>query len=76
MNAPPKGPGRKKNDTLRAVSFFSQVGITIVVCLLIGVFLGRFLDDILGTPPFMLLLFSLLGAAAAFKAMYEMLEKY
>ncbi len=38
---------------------------------MIGVFLGRFLDKLLGTSPWLLLLFSLLGVGATFKALLD-----
>lgn len=63
---------KQQNDLLHALSFFSQIGITMAACVLIGVFSGRYLDDILGTSPWLLLLFSLLGAAAALKALFDL----
>lgn len=68
-------PGRDERQTkelLRALSFFSQIGITMAACVFIGVFVGRYLDSLLGTSPWLLLLFSFLGAAAAFKALFEL----
>ncbi|WP_429149006.1 AtpZ/AtpI family protein [Anaerotaenia torta] len=68
-------PGENKKQTkelLHALSFFSQIAITIAACLFIGVFIGKYLDSLLGTSPWLLLLFSLLGAAAAFKALFEL----
>ncbi len=70
--------GRKRSskeeqtrDLLRALSFLSQIGITMAACVLIGVLVGRFLDNLLGTAPWLLLLFSLLGAAAAIKVLFD-----
>jgi ATP synthase protein I len=70
-----KGPGDKEQQYkgyLRALSFFSQIGITMAACVFIGVFLGRFLDNLAGTSPWLLLLFSLSGAAAALKALFDL----
>jgi ATP synthase protein I len=44
-------------------------------CVLIGVFLGRFLDNLLNTSPWLLLLFSLLGVGAALKALFDLAAK-
>ncbi len=66
------GPGR---ELLRALSFFSQIGITMAACVLIGVLLGKFLDGLLGTSPWLLLVFSLLGAGAALKAVFDLGNK-
>jgi ATP synthase protein I len=60
---------------MKAFSMFTQTGILIVACLLIGVLLGRFLDSKLGTSPWLLLFFSLLGMAAAFRTMYGYLKR-
>jgi len=46
-------------------------------CVLIGVFLGKLFDQLLGTAPWLLLLFSFLGAGAAIKAIIDLgLRKY
>ena len=63
---------KQRRELIRALSSLSQVGITMVVCVLIGVFLGKFLDDRLGTAPWLLLVCSLLGVAAAIKSIYDM----
>ncbi|MGI6161248.1 MAG: AtpZ/AtpI family protein [Christensenellales bacterium] len=60
---------------MKALSFFSQIGITMAACVLIGVFLGRFLDNLLNTSPWLLLLFSLLGVGAALKALFDLAAK-
>jgi ATP synthase protein I len=40
----------------------------------IGVLLGKHLDGFFGTSPWLLLLFSLLGAGAAFMALFNLFE--
>lgn len=72
---PDKNKKSHKNEFLRGLSFFSQIGVTMVACVLIGVFAGRFLDDLFGTAPWLLLFFSLLGAAAALKALFDLGNK-
>jgi len=75
---PPEEPpykDRGTNDFARGFSLLSQVGISIVVCVLIGVFLGRFLDQFFGTSPWLLLIFSLLGAGAAFRYIYDLFKR-
>ena len=75
---PPKEPLNNdtgKNDFVRGLSLLSQVGISIITCILIGVFLGRFLDQFFGTSPWLLLIFSLLGVGAAFKYIYELFKR-
>ncbi|MDR3119939.1 MAG: AtpZ/AtpI family protein, partial [Clostridiales bacterium] len=50
----------------------SQLGLSMCACVLIGVLAGSWLDRWLGTKPWLLLLCSLIGAAAAFKVMYDL----
>jgi len=64
-----------RKEYLRALSFLGHIGITIVACIGIGVLLGRFLDNLLGTSPWLLLVFTLLGAAAGFKSIFDVMKK-
>lgn len=71
----PKKDDNHRRDMMRALSMFTQIGIMIAASILIGVFLGRFLDNLLGTSPWLLLLFSFLGVGAAFRLLYGMAKK-
>ena len=62
-------------DMIKALSLLSQIGLTVAACILVGVFLGRFLDGLLGTSPWLLILFSFLGVGAAFKSLFNYLPK-
>ena len=66
---------KERSKLLRALSFSSQIGVTSASCVLIGVLGGKFLDDRLGTAPWLLLIFSLLGVAAAIKALFDLGKK-
>jgi len=67
-----KGQG---NDFARAFALLSQIGITIVACVAVGIFLGWLLDRLLGTGPWLILFFTLLGIAAAFKSIFDFAKK-
>jgi len=71
---PPK-KDNGKNELLRGLTQMSHIGISIVVCILIGVFLGRFLDNFFDTSPWLLLIFSFMGAAAAFKYLIDLSKR-
>ena len=75
MKPLPREKKKQHNDFLKALSFFSQVGTTIIACVFIGVLLGKFLDSCFDTSPWLLLIFSLLGMAAAFKALFDLMSK-
>jgi len=76
MGNPSNFTKKEKRQILRAMGLMSQIGVTAVICVLIGVFGGRFLDDRLGTSPWFLIILSLLGAAAAIKAMIDIAKKF
>ncbi len=61
----------RENKTLRALAQFSQIGFTLAASIFVGVLLGKLLDDLLGTTPWLLFIFSLLGVGAALKSVFN-----
>jgi len=71
-----KEPEKETRGTaLRALAFCSEMGLSVAACLFVGVFLGKYLDRLLSTSPWLLLLFSLLGLAAAFRTIVTLAKK-
>ena len=70
-----KGQPSHRNELIRSLSFLSQIGVTIVACIVIGILIGRFLDNILGTSPWLLLIFIFLGIGAAFKSILDLAKR-
>jgi len=62
-------------DFIRAFSLLSQIGITIVACIGVGILIGWFLDNLLGTSPWLLLVFTIFGIAAAIKSIFDFAKK-
>lgn len=60
---------------LYALGAFTQIGVTIAACIFIGVMIGRFLDGLLGTSPFLLIFLGLSGAGAGFRSIFEILKR-
>jgi len=60
---------------MRAFSLLSQMGITIIVCIGAGIFIGKLLDNALGTSPWLILIFTFFGIAAAFKSIFDFAKK-
>lgn len=60
-----------KSEALKAFTHFSQIGVTIAASVLVGVLLGRFLDNLFGTTPWLLLIFSLLGVGSAIQSLFN-----
>jgi len=65
----------QRSGFMAAFSSFSQIGITIIVCVAIGILLGKYLDNLLGTSPWLLLVFMLFGIAAAIKSILDIAKK-
>lgn len=63
---------KNNNETLQAIVQFSQIGVTMTASVLLGVLLGKYLDGLFGTSPWLLLIFSFLGAGAAIKLIFNM----
>jgi ATP synthase protein I len=64
-----------RNEILQALTLFSQLGIRLAATVFVGVLIGKYLDRLLGTAPWLLLIFSLLGAAAAMKVLFDFVNK-
>ena len=66
---------QQRNNLLQGLSLFSQIGFSMASCVLFGVLAGKFLDTRLGTSPWLLLLFSLVGVAASFKVLFDLVKR-
>jgi len=53
----------------------STIGISLVLAILIGTFLGVYLDKFFGTKPWLTLIFMVLGIVAGFKNMFYFLKR-
>ncbi|MCL2227101.1 MAG: AtpZ/AtpI family protein [Oscillospiraceae bacterium] len=71
----PHGDKGQGNEFAKALAVLSQIGISIIACIGVGIFLGWLLDSLLGTSPWLLLVFTLLGIAAAFKSIFDFAKK-
>lgn len=70
-----RGKPQKNHEILRALAYLSNIGFTMAAAVIVAVFIGRFLDRRLGTDPWFLLIFSLLGVVTALKALFN-ISKY
>lgn len=61
----------RNNKTIRALAQFSHIGVVVAASIFIGVLSGKYIDRFLGTSPWFLLIFSLLGIGAAFKSLFD-----
>ncbi len=62
-------------DIISAFSLISQVGLLILISVLIGLFIGKFLDNLFNTSPWFLFIFIIIGILSGFKATYDITIK-
>jgi ATP synthase protein I len=67
--------GKEKRELLQTLGTLSTVGISVVVAIAIGVFIGLKLDKWLGTDPWFFFIFLFFGIAAGFRNIYIMTSK-
>jgi F0F1-type ATP synthase assembly protein I len=65
-----------KKNIVRAMGYMTHIAVTMAACVLIGVLLGSGLDSLLGTEPWLVIIFSVLGCLSAFKAMIDIAKKF
>ena len=74
-NLPKQDQSDNHREYARAYSVLSQIGISIIACVAIGIACGWFLDRWLNTSPWLLLVCTLFGIIAAFKSIFDFAKK-
>ncbi|MBI2565909.1 MAG: AtpZ/AtpI family protein [Candidatus Schekmanbacteria bacterium] len=69
------GTGSSWGQIAKEVANLAAVGIHLVVCTVIGVAIGYYLDQWLGSAPIFLLLFMLLGVVAGFRNVWRLTSR-
>lgn len=59
----------------RALAMVSQIGITMLVCVFVGVWVGNWIDQKLNTPGIFLIIFIIIGVVSGFLNIYKLLTK-
>ena len=67
----PPESGHERQETVRNLGLFAAIGAILAVSVVIGYFMGMLLDRWLGTDPWLMLLFIVLGLAAG---LYEVVH--
>ncbi|CUM76262.1 MULTISPECIES: AtpZ/AtpI family protein [Turicibacter] len=60
---------------MKWMTLMSQVGITMVANIMVGLFIGKYLDQWLHTSPLFLLLFIFIGFFSGIKSVYLLIIK-
>jgi ATP synthase protein I len=64
-----------KYSTYRQIGILTTIPILMMVAPVLGVLIGIFLDKKLGTNPWLMIVFTCLGLAAAGKGVYDLIKK-
>jgi ATP synthase protein I len=59
----------------RKLAALSSLGLMLPSSIAVGLFMGYFLDKLLGTEPWLLILFTLFGVASGFLSLFRGLKK-
>lgn len=60
---------------IKALALLSSIGIAMALSIVMGAFIGYYLDEYLGTKPWFSYIFLGLGIAAAFRSLYVLYKK-
>lgn len=63
---------KKNKETLQNLALVSQIGISVITPILLGVFFGQFVDKKLGTSGVFSIIFIILGAGAGFLNIFKL----
>lgn len=58
-------------DALKNLALISQIGFSVITPILLGVFIGQFLDKKLGTKGIFAIIFIILGAGGGFVNLFK-----
>ena len=61
---------KNRRELYKSMGFLSSVGISLVASILIGLFMGIYLDDWLDTRPLFTLIMLLIGIISGFRNIY------
>lgn len=59
-----------RREVARALGLITQIGISMVICILGCILIGNFIDKKFDTSPIFLVIFIILGVGAAFRSLY------
>jgi len=64
-----------RKNLAHGMSLLSQLGVTAIVCVALGVLIGVGLDRWLNTSPVFIIIFSVLGAISAIRTMIKIAKR-
>ena len=71
-----KNQDARSNERSAGLGFAVKIGVDIVAAIVVGVVIGLLLDNWLGTKPWLLIVFFILGAAAGMLNVFRAVRGY
>ncbi|CRX38936.1 AtpZ/AtpI family protein [Estrella lausannensis] len=71
-----KGTDQGENEVSARFAAFVTIPFVLAVPPICGLLLGKFLDNLLGTKPYLMLSLLALGFVAAFREFYRLVKKF
>ncbi|MCC5909658.1 MAG: AtpZ/AtpI family protein [Clostridiaceae bacterium] len=68
-------PKKRKGHVLENLSLLSYIGISMVVPIIGGLYIGKWVDDKFGTGPMFLFVFIIIGVVVAFMNLFKVATK-
>ncbi len=75
MTKKPGSDEDEKYSTLRRASLLTAIPLILAIAPVIGFFIGDFLDKKLGTEPYLMIVFVVLGFIAGAREVYKLVKK-
>jgi F0F1-type ATP synthase assembly protein I len=62
---------KDKLKIMQGIALITQIGISMIVPIILGIFIGRFLDNLIDTNNIFLFVFIIIGVGAAFLNLFK-----
>ncbi|ABW20099.1 AtpZ/AtpI family protein [Alkaliphilus oremlandii] len=64
----------KNINIFKNLALVSQIGISMIIPIIFGVYVGKWMDEKLGTGPIFLFIFIIIGIASSFVSIFKLVE--
>ncbi len=64
----------KNINIFKNLALVSQIGISMIIPIIFGVYVGKWMDEKLGAGPIFLFIFIIIGIASSFVSIFKLVE--
>lgn len=65
----------ENKSILKAVGKYSAIGIEVAASVIIGLFIGSYLDKLFNTSPWLIIIFLILGFTAGMRSLFTLIKE-